>query len=148
MEKMLDEQIRSQIREMFSALDRPVEIVFFGSEQEGCEYCEQTLSLVGEVVELSDKLSVSQYDLEKDTDLARSLHVDKAPTLVITAREDGKRIDYGIRYAGIPAGSEFSVLINDLLLVSKGDSGLSDKTRQYLKTLQKPVNLQVFVTPT
>lgn len=32
--------------------------------------------------------------------------------------------------------------------MSKGDSGLSAASREKLKSLHKPVNLQVFVTPT
>jgi alkyl hydroperoxide reductase subunit AhpF len=39
-------------------------------------------------------------------------------------------------------------LINDILIVSKRDSGLDTKTREFLKNLDKPLHLQVFVTPT
>jgi alkyl hydroperoxide reductase subunit AhpF len=53
-----------------------------------------------------------------------------------------------VRYAGIPSGHEFSSLIQDLILVSGRDSGLSEQTREYLAGLKEPVHLQVFVTPT
>ena len=33
-------------------------------------------------------------------------------------------------------------------MVSRRDSGLDPKTREYLKNLQQPLHLQVFVTPT
>jgi len=39
-------------------------------------------------------------------------------------------------------------LIQDLILVSGRDSGLSPKTRSFLAGLKQPVTLQVFVTPT
>jgi glutaredoxin-like protein len=39
-------------------------------------------------------------------------------------------------------------LINDILIVSKRDSGLDAKTREFLKNLDRPLHLQVFVTPT
>jgi len=148
MANLLDDNIKKQIKEMFSEMEKPVEIVFFGSQGEACEYCEETLALVKEVVELSDKLSISEHDLAAEAELARQLHVDKAPTMVIATRDGERLVDHGIRYAGIPAGSEFSVLINVLLLVSKGDSGLSEPTRKFLSSLEKPVHLQVFVTPT
>ena len=64
MGKMLDEKIGNQIREMFAEMKTPVEIVFFGSQSQNCEYCEETLALAKEVVELSDKLSISQHELE------------------------------------------------------------------------------------
>jgi len=57
-------------------------------------------------------------------------------------------MDYGIQYSGIPSGHEFSTLINDILLVSGRDSGLSPQTREFLQKLDKPVHFQVFVTPT
>jgi glutaredoxin-like protein len=57
-------------------------------------------------------------------------------------------LDYGVRLAGIPSGHEFSSLIQDLILVSGRDSGLSAETRKALDDLDKPVLLQVFVTPT
>jgi hypothetical protein len=39
-------------------------------------------------------------------------------------------------------------LIHDLVLISGRDSGLSEQTREFLSSLDKPVHLQVFVTPT
>jgi alkyl hydroperoxide reductase subunit AhpF len=53
-----------------------------------------------------------------------------------------------VLYSGIPAGHEFGSLIHDLVLVSGRDSGLSQKARNFLAGLRKPVHLQVFVTPT
>ncbi|HSQ16551.1 MAG TPA: glutaredoxin, partial [Anaerolineales bacterium] len=61
---------------------------------------------------------------------------------------DDQITDYGIRYAGIPSGYEFSSLIQSLVLVSGRDSGLAPETRQALADLKQPVLLQVFVTPT
>ncbi len=148
MEKMLDEKIQKQIIEIFRGLNEPVRIVFFGSETQNCEYCEQTAQLLEELVALSPKLSLAVYDLQRHGDLAARFHVDKAPGFSLVAVKDGEMVDYGIRYAGIPAGHEFSSLINDLLLVSRQDSGLSQATREFLGHLDKPVHLQVFVTPT
>ena len=57
-------------------------------------------------------------------------------------------MDFGIRYAGIPSGHEFTSIIQDVLLVSGRDSGLNDQTRSFLKDLKDPIHMQVFVTPT
>jgi alkyl hydroperoxide reductase subunit AhpF len=67
--------------------------------------------------------------------LAQQYSVDKAPGIVIAAQDGNTTTDYGIRYAGIPAGHEFSALINDLLLVSGRDSRLSESTRAALKDI-------------
>jgi glutaredoxin-like protein len=144
------------VKEVFDAqLKQPVEVLFFGSQnEENCAYCADTRLLVEEVVAISDKLHLSLYDLDENTEKAQTYHVDKTPTLVIAARggdgsEDGDTLfDYGIRFVGLPSGHEFSSLIHSLILVSGRDSGLSPQTRQFLSDLTKPIHLQVFVTPT
>ena len=145
--KLLNEDILGQVREVFEQLQQPVEVLFFG-QQNDCMYCDDTLQLVSEVVELSDKLGLSVYDLDGDAAIAKQYRVDKAPGMVIAGRDGDQILDFGIRYAGIPSGHEFSSLIHDFVLVSGRDSGLSEKTRNYLKSLKDPVHLQVFVTPT
>ena len=64
--------------------------------------------------------------------------------------EDGTAAeeDYGIRFYGIPSGYEFSTLIQDIVMLSRGDSGLSEQTKAQLDMLEDSVHLQVFVTPT
>jgi alkyl hydroperoxide reductase subunit AhpF len=148
MGKLLDENIQKQVVEVFKSMKEPVAILFFGSRSENCEYCESTFDLLQEIVPLSPLISLEEYDLADQAELAARYHLDKAPGFVLAGKVDGQFIDYGIRYAGIPAGHEFSSLINDLVLVSRRDSGLKPDTREFLKNLQKPVHLQVFVTPT
>lgn len=145
--KLLNDDIIGQVQSVFDQLQQPVEVLFFG-QKSGCDYCDDTLQLVQEVVGISDKLGISIYDLDEDSALAEQYKVDKAPGLVIAGRDGDQVLDYGIRYAGIPSGHEFSSLIHDLVLVSGRDSGLDQQTRDFLKGLDKPVHLQVFVTPT
>ena len=145
--KLLDEEVANQVREVFNQMQEPVEVLFFG-EKEDCQYCDDTLQLIQEVVALSDKLGIETYDLDDDVKLARQYNVDKAPGLVMLGRDGEQLLDYGIRYAGIPSGHEFSSLINDLVLVSGRDSGLDQSTRDFLAGLTEPVVLQVYVTPT
>lgn len=147
MAQLLNEDINQQIREVFGGLKNPVHIMFFGS-QTNCAYCDDTRQLVEEVTALSDLLSIEIYDMEADADLAAKYNVDKAPGVVIAAKEGGQVTDFGVRMAGIPSGHEFTSLIQDILLVSNRDSGLNPQTREFLKGLDKPILLQVFVTPT
>jgi len=166
--RLLNDQVTEQIREAFQKLQYPVEILFFDRKAD-CEYCLDTLQIVQEIVELSPLLNLSVHDLDEDKNLAGLYKVDKVPGLVIAGRaleqsmkvhpstkaalqEDASPtneiIDYGIRFAGVPFGYEFSSLIQDIIMVSGRDSGLSQETRDYLRTLKQPVLLQVFVTPT
>jgi len=145
--KLLDENITAQIQEVFEQLQEPVAVLFFGQKHD-CQYCDDTLQMAQELVEISDKLSIQIYDIDEDAEVARQYNVDKAPGLVLVGRDGDQLLDYGIRFAGIPSGHEFSSLIHDLVIVSSRDSGLAEETRAFLKTLDKPVRMLVFVTPT
>jgi glutaredoxin-like protein len=147
MTKLLNEEITQQIQEVFAGMQDPVEIMFFGSQQD-CVYCNDTHELVSEVAALSEKISLAVYDIGVDEELAKHYHVDKAPGLVIAAREGDQITDFGVRLAGIPSGHEFTSLIQDILIVSTRDSGLNPQTREILKSVDSPITLQVFVTPT
>ncbi len=146
-EQLLDENIRQQVREVFQQFESPVHVLFFQSNND-CEYCDETFKLVEEVASLSDLIQLSTHDLDQESELASHYKIDKAPTLVIAAQDGDQIVDYGVRFAGIPAGHEFSSLIHVLVMVSKRDSDLEEATRTALSQLTEPVLLQVFVTPT
>jgi glutaredoxin-like protein len=146
-EKLLNSEIIEQLENAFEQMNEPVHILFFGKESD-CEYCEETLQLIEEIVGLSEKLSLSIYNIDEDAALAQQYNVDKTPGIVIAGQDGDQVLDYGVRYAGIPSGHEFSSLINDVLLISGRDSNLSQETRDFLNTINKPILLQVYVTPT
>ncbi|PYM42973.1 MAG: glutaredoxin, partial [Candidatus Rokuibacteriota bacterium] len=56
--------------------------------------------------------------------------------------------DYGIRFLGVPAGYEFSNLIDSIVAVSRGEAQLSDATKEALAGLTEDVRIKVFATPT
>ena len=147
MEKLLNEQVVSQISQTFEQMKEPVQILFFGS-QDNCEYCTDTRQLLEEVAGIDEKVSLDFYDIKENADMAAKFNVERVPAIVIAAKDGDQVTDFGIKYSGIPAGHEFGTLINDIVLVSGRDSGLSAEAREYLKNLDKPLHLQVFVTPT
>jgi len=147
MEKLLNEQVIGQIKQAFGDLSNPVQILFFGFK-ENCEYCGETQQMLTEVSEIDSRLSLSVHDLKDDAALAAQYRVDKAPAIVLASKDGDTLTDLGVQFSGIPAGYEFSTLINDIILASKRTVGLSEATREFLQTLTKPLHLQVFVTPT
>ena len=146
MEKVLNDQIIKQITDAFAEMKEPVQILYFGS-QENCDYCAETRQLLEEVTAIHEKLELSVYDINEDQDIATKFSVTSAPGIVIAAKNGSTVTNLGIQYSGIPSGHEFNTLINDILLVSRRDSGLNEATREFLKNLDKPLHLQVFVTP-
>ena len=149
MTKLLNETVEKQVRELFAGLTHSVEVLFFGSaDTDSAPYSQDTADLLAEVCALSDLLTLQVMDIDTDAELAAQYKIDAAPGFVMLGVEGDNRIDYGIRAKGIPAGHEFTSLVNDLVLVSRRESNLAPETREFLHSLTTPVHLMVFVTPT
>ncbi len=142
---LINDRDAKVIRDRLAKLTSPVSLVVFTQEFE-CEYCKQTRELAEELAGLSGgKVAVEVRDFVGDKARADALGVDKIPAIAVLGRGGS---DHRIRFFGIPAGYEFMSLLESIDLVSKGDSGLSPASREKLKKLEKPLDLQVFVTPT
>lgn len=139
---LINDRDREQLRGEFEKLVRPVKLILF-VDNENCTYCKETRELLEEITSISPKLNLETFDWKIDQTKAAEFGIDKVPATVIM---NGK--DHGIRYFGIPAGYEFGSLIDDILDVSKGESGLGQKTKESLAKLTQPLHFQVFVTPT
>ncbi len=146
--KFLDEKIVEQVKEFFKELDHPIKFLFFGSEEQNCEYCADTLALLEEISELDGKISMESFDITENKELAENYSVKYTPTTIILSTKDSNEQDFGVRFVGIPAGHEFSSLINSMVLVSKQESNLAAETKEKLAKLTHPLDLKVFVTPT
>ncbi len=138
------EHLRSEFQE---SLVDPVKLVMFTQSFE-CQFCAETRQIVQELAGLSDKITAEIYDFVADKAVAELFDVDKIPAVVIVRQSGGKDKDYGIRFFGIPSGYEFMTIIEDIMDVSRGESGLQPKTKEAVAALTEPVHLQVFVTPT
>lgn len=130
------------VRAEFGKLANPVNLVYF-TQKMACEYCEDTQKILEEVSGLSDKIKLTVYNFTLDKAQSDKFQIDKIPATVVMGETD-----YGIRFFGIPSGYEFSSLIESILMIGKGESGLTEKTKQELKELKTPLHFQVFVTPT
>jgi len=140
---LLKDKDREYLQQEFAKrLKNPVKLIVF-TQTIACDFCAQTEEIAREVATLSDKIGVEVYNFVADRPIADQYGVDKIPATVVVGEKD-----YGIRFFGIPAGYEFTSLIEDIIMVSSGESGLSEATRQALTQVKQPVHIQVFVTPT
>lgn len=125
----------------------PVKLVMFTQEME-CQFCTETRQIVEEIAALSDKIEAEIRDFVADKATAELYRIDKIPAIAVVQLEDGKERDYGIRFFGIPSGYEFTSVIEDIIDVSKGESGLQPRSKEAVAAITEPVHFQVFVTPT
>jgi len=136
------------LREEFGTnLAAPVKLVMFTQEME-CQFCSETRQIVEEIARLSDKITADIYDFVADKETADKYGIDKIPAIAVVRVDDGEEKDYGVRFFGIPSGYEFTSVIEDIVDVSKGESGLQPRTKEAVAELTEPVHIQVFVTPT
>ena len=108
-----------------------------------CSSCKETRELLEEVTDISDKLHLIVKDFVRDEQEAQSLGITHIPAFILQGHSKG-----AVRYFGIPAGYEFSTLIEDLIDISKGTTNLSEQTRAALAEVEQEIHIQVFVTPT
>ena len=139
---LLNDSIRSEVKKRFKELADPVKIINFTQEIE-CQYCAETRRLMEEIASLSGKLSFHVHNFVTDKSEAQKYKIDKIPATVVMGDKD-----YGIRFYGIPSGYEFVSILESIVMVSKRESGLSAETKKRLAAIQKPLHLEVFVTPT
>jgi glutaredoxin-like protein len=140
---LLSLDVRGQLKDIFEKeFGEPVTVKLF-SQAIGCESCQTAEDLIRELSEVAGdgriRYEVHSPVLEKD--LAEKYGVDRVPTIVIEGEKD-----YGIRYVGLPAGLEFSTLVQGILQVSKRRPRLSEKTLELLKQVDTPIDIMVFVT--
>jgi glutaredoxin-like protein len=139
---MISDDSALEVRERLKGMVHPVKLVHFTQEL-NLEYGREAKQLLTDLLDLSDKLSLEVYNFLLDKDKVSEYGIDKVPA---TAVRNGK--DYGIRFYGLPAGYEFATLLDAIVSVSQGDSGLKAENKEKLAKVSEPVHLQVFVTPT
>ena len=140
---LITEEVAGQLKEEFTRLVHPVRLAVFSQALADPE-SEQVKRLVEELATIDPRLTAESYNLVLDKEKVEALGIQRSPAIAIMGAEK----DYGIRMYGLPSGYEFGTLVEAILDVSSGDSGLSDSTRAALKEIAKPVHLQVFSTPT
>lgn len=153
--QLLNDEVRDVTRTKFEEeLAGDVKLLYFTQEPsvlvlrerlqgQECAYCRETRQLLEEVASLSDKIELQIYDFVEQKDRAEAFGIDKIPATVIMGEKD-----CGVRFFGIPSGYEYTSLIDAIVDASKGTSGLNDKTKEALLTIEKDIHIQVFVTPT
>ncbi|MGB9857379.1 MAG: protein disulfide oxidoreductase [Dictyoglomaceae bacterium] len=152
---LLKDEDKEYLQNLFKEnLKDKVKIILFSERSAGsklyvpgrieCPYCQQTREILEEIASLSDILELEVYDFLANEILAKKYGIDKIPAILFQKNDEV----LNVRFFGIPSGYEFSTLIEDIVDISRGETHLSQATKNFLQTLTKPVHIQVFVTPT
>ncbi len=139
---LLNLEVRTQLKDIFSKeLKEQVNLKLF-SQAIGCETCQVAEELLKELADVNpEKIKLEVYSPLIDREISQKYGIDRVPTIVIEGDKD-----YGIRYIGLPAGLEFTTLVQGIVQVSKREPKLSEKTVEMLKGIDLPMEIMVFVT--
>jgi glutaredoxin-like protein len=106
----------------------------------GCDTCADTHTLLIELAALSPRLALETIEVGADA--------GDCPAIEVLGIEGGQAVDHGIRLVGAPLGFELTSLLDAIVTVAGQDAGLSADSLRRLATLDRPVDVQVFSTPT
>lgn len=134
------EETREQLKRLFSIIKNKVYIQLFTRKGKNEAYND----LAGHVLQwfgrLTDKIIVNPYPLSHQ--LADKYSVKHSPTLVFEPEK------YDIKWLGAPAGEEGRALVELIILLGTGKSGLSEDSVKILSNITDKRHLRLFVSPT
>jgi glutaredoxin-like protein len=100
--------------------------------------------LLEEVAALSGQITLRVHDRSAEPSAAGTgAGADERPAILLGGAARGR-----VRFLGSPLGLEFPTLLNSIIDVGRGDTGLMAATKQALRALAGDVHIRVFVTPT
>lgn len=121
-------------------LKRNVEILYFEENGNESDYLLQTKELLKEVVSLNDKLSLTVETCDNDNKMKLE-GLDLCPSIKIKSDRSGF-----VNFYGIPAGHEFTSLVEAINDMGSDDLSLPDDVVEELKGIKDTVDIKVFVT--
>jgi len=131
------------VRELFAALERPVELlVALGPEETplpgapDLDFGAETQRIVEALAALSDDVT---WRAEEEPD-----GFDRYPAVAVLP--DGE--DVGVRYVGLPWGYELASLVGAVVEAGRCEPALSPESLEALAGLDRDLAIDVFVTPT
>ncbi|MBW2623335.1 MAG: FAD-dependent oxidoreductase, partial [Deltaproteobacteria bacterium] len=138
--KVLDQAVLDQLKELFAGIPHDIPVYLFyrkGEDQVEIQVGREILSAFASV---SKMIKLKEYSLSSKQ--AKKWGVSQSPTIVFAPEL------YRIHYLGIPLGEEGRTLVETLVLIGSGASGVNDQTRRVLSRIDSPRKLRVFVSPT
>ena len=140
--KTMDEETAGELQQLLKGLQSSVKLLFF-TQKDACPICVHQRELLEELASLSNKLELKVYDFVLNGDEVSNYRIDKIPATAVIGTKD-----YGIRFYGLTAGYEFKSLIEAIMMISTGQSGLNPELETLVREIGEEVHLQVFVTLT
>lgn len=137
----MDDATKEQVSELFTGIANDVTIHLF-IEEDNCLYCNDVKDMVEQLAELTEKITIVEHKGALGADDAKEMGVEHHPAIVLHGKDK-----YNVKFYGIPAGHEFGALVGTIVDVSTGTAPLPPDVIEDILSIDKPINIKVFVTP-
>lgn len=142
---LLQESDRRVVAERLASIEHPVRLLFFTQTIGAPESTLVARQILDEVATLHDNVTVEEVNFVLEKERAAAYGIEDIPAVVLLQNDTDTRM----RFLGAPSGYEFMSLIDAVVLAGTTGSGLSETTRQRVKSeVKEPLDILVFVTPT
>jgi glutaredoxin-like protein len=142
MEKFFNDDVRKQVTEILQQMVNPITIKLF-LDKRGSESGPETKQLLEEFKDTNDKITLEVLDILDHATEAKQYDITLTPSFVML---DAAKAYKGVKFNGIPAGHEINSFISALIEMSGHALPFDAATMQRIKSIDKPVNIKVFVT--
>ncbi len=145
-EQLLDKETREQLQKFFEDMDNVKVVLVMDKNRPTCQLCDQIEQLLKELKETApDKIQLEVYtpDSPHYDQALQQYNLKHVPAIVIVGKNNGM-----VRYLGIPSGHEFGAFVETIKEMSLGHVHLPEEIIEEVRKIDKPVHIQVFVTPT
>ena len=137
---LIEEASKNRLVQVFNTkLKDDVTLLFFKGDTPECVFCDHIEELLKEINSLNEKIKYRIYDINSPE--AKIFGIISAPTLTFERKPN-------VRFLGIPSGHEFTVLVDDIIHISRNEIDLKYSTAKALSNINSKVHIMVFVTPT
>ena len=143
----MDEELIRELKDTLAYMVNPVTIDLFLDDESRCETCPDAYKLMKTIADASPvregrrmiELRVFYKSNPEHLKEFERQKVERVPTVAM--------LDGMIRYTGTPAGEEIRGLIETIMRISEGESGLEPETKKVLASLPNLVHIETVVTP-
>lgn len=140
---IIQDNIRPDVLAFLQDMRDPVTVDFYPHPQNPAT--EPMLDLLRELHGMAPAIHVIEHENSQTLAGPDNEEAIEGPVTTLSVGDQFS----GIRYLGFPGGQEFTTFLEDLVDLSSGHAlTLSTATQEWLKGLDKPLHLEVFVTPT
>lgn len=140
----IEDKILNDVKQMFGEITSDVTLHMF-TKKDHCLLCNETLNLAEQVSQQSERVKLDHCECDINSEKAQQWKIERHPAIAI----EGSRIKGLIRFYGIPSGYEFGSFIESIMMAGRdSEPELEPELIEEIKKIDKPVHLQVFVTPT